>query len=85
MPEKLGVYGHSMGGTITGQVAGLDPRIKASVPSCGGQGITQAENFARQEHPPTDGWVNKLYSTTIDCLRIPPKFKIPNPGPNPTE
>ena len=38
--DKLGVYGHSMGGTISGQVAGLDSRIKAAVASCGGAGIS---------------------------------------------
>lgn len=35
-PEKLGVYGHSMGGKLTVQTAGSDPRVKAAVPSCGG-------------------------------------------------
>jgi len=36
--ERLGVYGHSMGGHITTQVSGVDPRIKAAAPSCGGGG-----------------------------------------------
>jgi len=35
-PDKLGVYGHSMGGKITVMVAGSDLRVKAAVPSCGG-------------------------------------------------
>lgn len=35
-PEKLGVYGHSMGGKLTVQTAGSDSRVKAAVPSCGG-------------------------------------------------
>jgi len=34
--EKLGVYGHSMGGKLTVMVAGTDDRVKAAVPSCGG-------------------------------------------------
>ena len=35
-PEKLGVYGHSMGGKITVLTAGTDSRVKAAAPSCGG-------------------------------------------------
>lgn len=34
----LGVYGHSMGGRLTTQLAGIDSRVKAAVPSCGGSG-----------------------------------------------
>ena len=34
--EKLGVYGHSMGGKLTVMTAGADDRVKAAVPSCGG-------------------------------------------------
>ncbi|MBV5314605.1 MAG: dienelactone hydrolase family protein [Prolixibacteraceae bacterium] len=35
-PEKLGVYGHSMGGKLTVLTTGSDTRVKASAPSCGG-------------------------------------------------
>ena len=35
-PQKLGVYGHSMGGKITVMTAGSDSRVKAAAPSCGG-------------------------------------------------
>ncbi len=34
-PERLGVYGHSMGGKLT-VMASVDPRVKAAAPSCGG-------------------------------------------------
>lgn len=34
-PERLGVYGHSMGGKLTVMTA-IDPRVKAAAPSCGG-------------------------------------------------
>ena len=37
-PERLGVYGHSMGGRLTTQLTGIDKRAKAAVPSCGGSG-----------------------------------------------
>lgn len=36
--SRLGVYGHSMGGKLTTNLAGIDPRVKAAVPSCGGAG-----------------------------------------------
>ena len=35
---RLGVFGHSMGGKLTTDLAGIDPRVKAAVPSCGGSG-----------------------------------------------
>jgi hypothetical protein len=35
---RLGVFGHSMGGKLTTNLAGIDPRVKAAVPSCGGAG-----------------------------------------------
>ena len=35
---RIGVHGHSMGGTLTVGLAGIDERIKAAVPSCGGSG-----------------------------------------------
>ena len=81
--EKLGVYGHSMGGTITGQVAGLDSRIKASVPSCGGQGITQAENIARPGASSDRRVGDKLYSTTIDSSASLKNLKYPILGQTP--
>lgn len=37
-PDRLGVTGHSMGGKITTCLAGIDRRVKAAVPSCGGSG-----------------------------------------------
>jgi len=35
-PDRLGIYGHSMGGQLTAMVAGSDRRVKAAVPSVGG-------------------------------------------------
>ena len=40
--ERLGVYGHSMGGRLTTQLTGIDKRVKAAVPSCGGSGDLMA-------------------------------------------
>ena len=37
-PQRLGVYGDSMGGNLTMYVAGTDSRVKAAVPAIGGAG-----------------------------------------------
>ncbi len=42
-PERIGVGGHSMGGRLTGLVAGIDPRVKAASPSVGGSGFLQTD------------------------------------------
>ena len=34
--QRLGVYGHSMGGKLAVLTAGADSRVRAAVPSCGG-------------------------------------------------
>ncbi|MBD3673242.1 MAG: acetylxylan esterase [Planctomycetaceae bacterium] len=39
--QRLGVRGHSMGGRLTGLVAGCDDRVKAASPSVGGSGFLQ--------------------------------------------
>ena len=81
--DKLGVYGHSMGGTITGQVAGLDNRIKAAVPSCGGAGITQAANIARSGASSDRRVGDKLYSSTIDATASLKSLNYPILGQTP--
>jgi hypothetical protein len=37
-PARIGACGHSMGGKLTTNLAGIDARVKAAVPSCGGSG-----------------------------------------------
>lgn len=41
--ERIGVFGHSMGGRLTGLVAGSDDRVKAASPSVGGSGFLQTD------------------------------------------
>lgn len=43
-PQRLGVYGHSMGGKITVMTAGADSRVKAAAPSCGGISDRASDN-----------------------------------------
>ncbi len=40
---RIGAHGHSMGGKLTTNLAGIDKRIKAAVPSCGGSGDLSSE------------------------------------------
>ena len=36
--DRIGVYGHSMGGKLSMDVASIDKRVKVAAPSCGGTG-----------------------------------------------
>lgn len=52
--NRLGVYGHSMGGKLTVITAGSDKRVKAAAPSCGG-----VSDIGKTKNIPG-------YATTID-------------------
>ena len=41
--SRIGVFGHSMGGRLTGLVSGSDERVKAASPSVGGSGFLQTD------------------------------------------
>ncbi len=50
--SRIGVRGHSMGGKLTTQLAGIEPRIKAAVPSCGGAGnLTEGDDVPGGTRP----------------------------------
>lgn len=54
--EKLGVYGHSMGGKLTVLTAGSDKRVKVAAPSCGGMSDRYSTNplhLATVSDPPS--------------------------------
>lgn len=55
-PERLGVYGHSMGGKLTVATAAADQRVKVAAPSCGG-----ISDFATG---------NALYDATLELNTI---------------
>jgi len=42
--DRLGVYGHSMGGKLAVMTAGADSRVKAAAPSCGGVSDRDSNN-----------------------------------------
>ncbi|MEZ6038921.1 MAG: acetylxylan esterase [Planctomycetaceae bacterium] len=65
-PDKLGVYGHSMGGNLTIYVAGTDDRVKAAVPSVGGSGFrTQPWPLLPKQRKQTPNGDVGLYNATI--------------------
>jgi dienelactone hydrolase len=62
--DRIGVYGHSMGGELTIAVAGSDSRVKAASPSCGG--LTPDK--------PAELLLNSIYHQQITC---PILFMVP--------
>lgn len=76
--DKLGVYGHSMGGSLTVYVAGTDERVKAAAPSVGGSGFRTRPwpllPKVTLEKP--DGEV-KLFDATLGFESYAPRIKAP--------
>lgn len=65
-PEQLGVYGHSMGGSLTVYVAGSDQRVKAAAPSVGGSGFrTQLWPLVPQYRPQLPQGDVHLFDATL--------------------
>lgn len=60
--ERLGIYGHSMGGQISGYAAGSDSRVKAAAPSCGGISYRGSKNLSQEI-----GWGNASYLKNTTC------------------
>jgi cephalosporin-C deacetylase-like acetyl esterase len=58
-PDKLGVYGHSMGGKLT-VLTSSDFRVKAAAPSCGGISDTDNENDLYQKTIADDVYLEKI-------------------------
>ena len=77
--ERLGVYGDSMGGSLTVYVAGSDGRIKAAAPSIGGSGFRTRQwpllpQQASIEAPNGD---LKLFEATIGFESYAPHITAP--------
>ena len=58
-PDKLGVYGHSMGGKLTVLTAS-DPRVKAAAPSCGGLSDNDNKNLLYQNTIADDAYLKQI-------------------------
>ncbi len=75
-PDKLGVYGHSMGGNLTVYVAGSDDRVKAAAPSVGGSGFrTQPWPLLPQHNPQIPNGDVKLFDATLGFESYAPHIK----------
>lgn len=70
-PTKLGVTGHSMGGKITVNTAGIDKRVKAAVPSCGGAGGIAGKLSGMPGAGVKTGKVDMMTTTIEDEAYIP--------------
>lgn len=76
--DKLGVYGHSMGGNLTVYVAGTDDRVIVAAPSVGGSGFrTQPWPLLPQQRKQTPNGDVGLFDSTIGFESYTPHIKAP--------
>lgn len=61
--SRIGAHGHSMGGKLTTNLAGIDKRIMAAVPSCGGSG-----DLTLEQDGVTVGKKDKLDPMNLACV-----------------
>lgn len=77
-PDRLGVYGHSMGGNLTVYVAGTDDRVKAAAPSVGGSGFrTQPWKLLPEQRKQTPNGDVDLFDAAIGFESYAPCIKAP--------
>ena len=85
-PKLIGVYGHSMGGKITVDVAGIDQRVMASVPSCGSS--TSITYGGKIWNIPNSYWKRKqagnIDEKTVDSQAYLPTLTCPILDLNPS-
>ncbi|MCB1275732.1 dienelactone hydrolase family protein, partial [Prosthecobacter sp.] len=77
--ERIGIFGHSMGGNLTMHVAGTDDRVKVAAPSVGGQGFrTEPHEMmggkAQQENIHGD---TALFARTLGFENYAPRIHCP--------
>ena len=77
-PQRLGVYGHSMGGNLTIYTAGTDARIKAAAPSVGGTGFRTYPwpRLPQQRKPSVNGEID-LFRATLGFQSYAPQITAP--------
>jgi dienelactone hydrolase len=77
-PDRLGVYGLSMGGSLTVYVAGTDNRIKAAVPQVGGSGFaTYPWPLLPEQTKLIPSGDLALYRATVDFESYAPHIQAP--------
>ncbi|MCA9037095.1 MAG: acetylxylan esterase [Planctomycetaceae bacterium] len=76
--DRLGVYGHSMGGNLTVYVAGTDDRVNVATPSVGGSGFrNQPWPLLPEQRKQTPNGDVKLFDATIGFESYAPHIKAP--------
>ena len=76
--DRLGIYGHSMGGNLTVYVAGTDNRVKAAAPSVGGSGFrTEPWPLLPQHKPQRPNGDLNLFNATIGFECYAPQVQAP--------
>jgi hypothetical protein len=76
--DRIGVYGHSMGGNLTVYVAGTDSRVKAAAPSVGGSGFrTEAWPLLPQHKSQMPNGDVKLFNATLGFESYAPFIQAP--------
>ncbi len=76
--ERLGVYGHSMGGNLTVYVAGTDDRVKVAAPSVGGQGFrTMSWKLLPEKRRQVPNGDVELFRATLGFQSYAPRIKAP--------
>lgn len=77
-PNRLGVYGHSMGGNLTTYVAGADGRVKVAAASAGGQGFRCLPwPLLPQQRPNAVKGDADLYRATMGYQNYAPLIRAP--------
>ncbi len=74
--DRIGAFGHSMGGKLTVMLAGADKRIKAGAPSCGGSGAAP-DHIQNRKGAGVRRRKSDLYHKTIDDARYLKEIKVP--------
>jgi dienelactone hydrolase len=75
-PDKIGAFGHSMGGKLTVMLTGCDKRIKAAAPSCGGSG-SAPEHIRNRKNAGVRRRHSELYHKTIDDALYIKEINVP--------
>lgn len=76
--NRLGVYGHSMGGNLTVYVSGTDSRVKAAAPSVGGSGFRhETSPLLPQEKKSLPRGNLQLFNATLGFESYTPRVKAP--------
>ena len=74
--DRIGAFGHSMGGFLTVMLTGADPRIKVAAPSCGGSG-SAPESIRNRPNSGSSRKHSELYYKTIDDAQYIKRITAP--------